>query len=158
MRYGANDNFIRENVSSEKYSRGRRGAPAKGIGRVTGARVRIPLSPFQIFKNEIVIFLKKVVDKHEKLWYTIEVVAQDNNRQNLDSWTMEWPWKILKKSSWPKYGAGSSAKGRKTFKRTGILRCNLKTVSQIYHLSMAGRKRTYYESLILAQDERWRRA
>ena len=24
---------------------GRRGAPAKGIGRVTGARVRIPLSP-----------------------------------------------------------------------------------------------------------------
>ena len=31
--------------SLEKYSRGRRGAPAKGIGRVTGARVRIPLSP-----------------------------------------------------------------------------------------------------------------
>ena len=29
----------------EKYSRGRRGAPAKGIGRETGARVRIPLSP-----------------------------------------------------------------------------------------------------------------
>ena len=29
----------------EKYSRGRRGAPAKGIGRVTGARVQIPLSP-----------------------------------------------------------------------------------------------------------------
>ena len=30
----------------EKYSRGRRGAPAKGVGRATGARVRIPLSPF----------------------------------------------------------------------------------------------------------------
>ena len=30
----------------EKYSRGRRGAPAKGIGRVTGARVQIPPSPF----------------------------------------------------------------------------------------------------------------
>ena len=29
----------------EKYSRGRRGAPAKGVGRVTGARVQIPLSP-----------------------------------------------------------------------------------------------------------------
>ena len=27
-----------------KYSRGRRGAPAKGIGRETGARVQIPLS------------------------------------------------------------------------------------------------------------------
>ena len=30
----------------EKYSRGRRGAPAKGIGRETGARVQIPPSPF----------------------------------------------------------------------------------------------------------------
>ena len=29
----------------EKYSRGRRGAPAKGVGRETGARVQIPLSP-----------------------------------------------------------------------------------------------------------------
>ena len=29
----------------EKYSRGRRGAPAKGVGRVTGARVQISLSP-----------------------------------------------------------------------------------------------------------------
>ncbi len=67
MRYGANDNFIRENVSSEKYSRGRRGAPAKGIGRVTGARVRIPLSPFHIFKNKVVIFLKKVIDKCNRL-------------------------------------------------------------------------------------------
>ena len=32
---------------SEKYSRGRRGAPAKGVGRVTGARVQIPLSPLK---------------------------------------------------------------------------------------------------------------
>ena len=28
-----------------KYSRGRRGAPAKGVGRVSGARVQIPPSP-----------------------------------------------------------------------------------------------------------------
>ena len=34
-----------ENTNSEKYSRGRRGAPAKGVGRETGARVQIPLSP-----------------------------------------------------------------------------------------------------------------
>ena len=33
----------------EKYSSGRRGAPAKGIGRVTGARVQIPPSPLYIF-------------------------------------------------------------------------------------------------------------
>ena len=31
--------------NTEKYSRGRRGAPAKGVGRATGARVQIPLSP-----------------------------------------------------------------------------------------------------------------
>ena len=29
----------------EWYSRGWRGAPAKGVGRVTGARVQIPLTP-----------------------------------------------------------------------------------------------------------------
>ena len=29
----------------EKYPRGRRGSPAKGVGRVTVARVQIPLSP-----------------------------------------------------------------------------------------------------------------
>ena len=30
---------------TEMYSRGRRGAPAKGVGRVTGARVQISPSP-----------------------------------------------------------------------------------------------------------------
>ena len=32
----------------EKYSSGRRGAPAKGVGRVTVARVQIPQSPPKI--------------------------------------------------------------------------------------------------------------
>ena len=32
-------------LHSEKYSRGRRGAPAKGVGRATGARVQISPSP-----------------------------------------------------------------------------------------------------------------
>ena len=36
--------------NEEKYSRGRRGAPAKGVGRVTGARVQIPPSPFLLPK------------------------------------------------------------------------------------------------------------
>ena len=35
----------------EKYSRGRRGAPAKGVGRVTGARVQIPPSPFGVLET-----------------------------------------------------------------------------------------------------------
>ena len=33
----------------EKYSSGRRGAPAKGVGRETGARVRISPSPPDLF-------------------------------------------------------------------------------------------------------------
>ena len=41
----------------EKYSRGWRGAPAKGVGRVTGARVQIPLSP--LFKNTEMRKIKK---------------------------------------------------------------------------------------------------
>ena len=41
-------NYIKMLTSGEeKYSRGRRGAPAKGVGRETGARVRIPLSPLR---------------------------------------------------------------------------------------------------------------
>ncbi len=35
----------------EKYSRGRRGAPAKGVGRETGARVQISPSPPQKSKH-----------------------------------------------------------------------------------------------------------
>ena len=34
----------------EKYSRGRRGAPAKGVGRATGARVQISPSPPKVHR------------------------------------------------------------------------------------------------------------
>ena len=57
-------------MNSEKYSRGRRGAPAKGVGRATGARVQIPLSPFiclKDFKKELQKKMKKVVDKQQTL-------------------------------------------------------------------------------------------
>ena len=63
-----------EITTTEKYSRGRRGAPAKGVGRATGARVQIPLSPLYLSKREIKQNLKKlqkinkkVVDKHNEL-------------------------------------------------------------------------------------------
>ena len=46
MRHGAGKLQIFIDITLEKYSSGRRGAPAKGIGRVTGARVQIPPSPF----------------------------------------------------------------------------------------------------------------
>ena len=60
----------KEIMNSEKYSRGRRGAPAKGVGRETGARVQIPLSPFiclKDFKKELQKKMKKVVDKQQTL-------------------------------------------------------------------------------------------
>ena len=53
-------------VELEKYSSGRRGAPAKGIGRVTGARVQIPPSPLStigIRGQNIFQKMKKSVDK-----------------------------------------------------------------------------------------------
>ena len=43
-------------LSMEKYSRGRRGAPAKGVGRETGARVQIPPSPPKTDKFRLVSF------------------------------------------------------------------------------------------------------
>ena len=46
-------------ITAEKYSRGRRGAPAKGVGRATGARVQIPLSPFLFLKKLEKIKTKK---------------------------------------------------------------------------------------------------
>ena len=50
----------------EKYSSGWRGAPAKGIGRLRGARVQIPPSPLFLQKN--VKINKKVLDKLEYIW------------------------------------------------------------------------------------------
>ena len=47
-------------ITAEKYSRGRRGAPAKGVGRATGARVQIPLSPFLFLKK-----LEKIKTKNK---------------------------------------------------------------------------------------------
>ena len=48
--YGYNNFYVSQNYTltrdySEKYPSGRRGAPAKGVGRETGAGVQIPLSP-----------------------------------------------------------------------------------------------------------------
>ena len=57
----------------EKYSRGRRGAPAKGVGRETGARVQIPPSPS--FR-----FSKKVVDKLKDMSYSKRAVAERHSK------------------------------------------------------------------------------
>ena len=100
----------------EKYSSGWRGAPAKGIDRLRGARVQIPPSPFSYFcfKNkswhqikDVIIyigcrkdkwtmqikklktFLKKVVDKKMRLWYSKQAVARQYTDENLDNWTVK---------------------------------------------------------------------
>ena len=53
--------------AKEKYSRGRRGAPAKGVGRETGARVQIPLSPLLFAIYVVRFFFEKVVDKRQTI-------------------------------------------------------------------------------------------
>ena len=59
MRY-ENAQFYTDKIQyPEKYSRGWRGAPAKGVGRATGARVQIPLSPFLFLKKLEKIKTKK---------------------------------------------------------------------------------------------------
>ena len=83
MRY-ENAQFYTDKIQyPEKYSRGWRGAPAKGVGRATGARVQIPLSPFSFLKKTYWIYclknFKKGVDTEWKLWYDIQ--AAENERR-----------------------------------------------------------------------------
>ena len=101
--------------NSEKYSRGRRGAPAKGVGRATGARVQIPLSP--LFQRYVILlskkgsssgrktFLKnfeKVVDKWKTLCYYKQAVAESDMqtaKRTLITEQHDQPWTILRISS-----------------------------------------------------------
>ena len=53
----------------ENYSSGWRGAPAKGVGRETGARVQIPPSPF-VDNEKLEKSFKKGVDKKVKYCYS----------------------------------------------------------------------------------------
>ena len=66
MRHRRNEQHHIDNYE-QKYSSGRRGAPAKGIGRVTGARVQIPLSPLLFAIYVVRIFFEKVVDKRQTI-------------------------------------------------------------------------------------------
>ena len=61
----------------EKYSRGRRGAPAKGVGRETGARVQIPPSPPEINTLIGVFIFLKLSAKSEYLIFRICVNFAD---------------------------------------------------------------------------------
>ena len=74
--------------NKEKYSRGRRGAPAKGVGRATGARVRIPLSPFCLkitFEktSKKLLTSKKIYDNISELLFERFKKATKNNLKKL---------------------------------------------------------------------------
>ncbi len=79
----------KEIMNSEKYSRGRRGAPAKGVGRETGARVQIPLSPL-FFPNEELkkqqkINLKKLLTNGCNCDSINELLLKQTTTKNLDN-------------------------------------------------------------------------
>ena len=79
----------KEIMNSEKYSRGRRGAPAKGVGRGTGARVQIPLSPL-FFPNEELkkqqkINLKKLLTNGCDCDNINELPLKQTTTKNLDN-------------------------------------------------------------------------
>ena len=66
----------------EKYSSGRRGAPAKGIGRVTGARVQIPLSPLLFAIYVVRFFLKKLLTNTSECDNISELLKTTKNIDN----------------------------------------------------------------------------
>ncbi len=57
------------------------GAPAKGIGRVTGARVQIPLSPLLFAIYVVRIFLKKLLTNDRRF----DRISKLSKRQHISS-------------------------------------------------------------------------
>ena len=72
----------------EKYSSGWRGAPAKGVGRLRGARVQSPPSPLFCCSKSGDLRITKKKNKKEKLltnekWYdNMSSVAKQSNKVN----------------------------------------------------------------------------
>ena len=157
--------------NSEKYSRGRRGAPAKGVGRETGARVQIPLSPLQS-KNKIKK-LKKLLTKRTRCDIVNELPLRTTTRWTLKmkDWTVFKTLKILKKRVLWKTTLkeiSEQKQTKQTVERFKISYRSRRTLNETKLSLVGGRIRDdgfwnrdtnfLFESLILAQDERWRRA
>ena len=65
-----------EMLIQEKYSSGWRGAPAKGVDRLRGARVQIPPSPFSFLRYFFVPFRSwKLLKKLKRCWQRKEKVV-----------------------------------------------------------------------------------
>ena len=84
----------------EKYSSGWRGAPAKGVDRLRGARVQIPPSPFFIAKKSgDILTIKKLIKNEKSCWQTkTDVITYQPLSQNNETSLHKRKWK-----SWKKY-------------------------------------------------------
>ena len=75
--------LVGKQVAQEKYSSGRRGPPAKGVGRIKPARGFKSLflrSGLALKKN-----WKIVVDKVLTVWYIKQAVSQSTANKNLEN-------------------------------------------------------------------------
>ena len=174
----------------EKYSRGWRGAPAKGVGRSRGARVQIPLSPFHIkikmnldtlripffrpglWSNKISTEqYKKVLTKNERddmIRFHREKVVEmrlKNLKRKLKRCWQTTKHMILYQSCVERYNTEpwqiNSNATLKILNKELFREQNLNKVNERLNLARVNfdqRSKLKHESLILAQDERWRRA
>ena len=174
----------------EKYSRGWRGAPAKGVGRSRGARVQIPLSPFHIkmkmnldtlripffrpglWSNKISTEqYKKGVDKERAGWYD-KIPPRKSGEDEIEKSQKKIKrcWQttkhmILYQSCVERYNTEpwqiNSNATLKILNKELFREQNLNKVNERLNLARVNfdqRSKLKHESLILAQDERWRRA
>ena len=90
----------------EKYSSGWRGAPAKGVGRLRGARVQIPPSPFgrnRLIRSE---YHRNEFEKNLKSsWQTVLNMIDYQSclmrtAKNLDNWTVKHTSFYLNRIKW----------------------------------------------------------
>ena len=81
-------------VILEKYSRGRRGAPAKGVGRVTVARVQIPPSPPKALAFcKCFLFCVKRAPGHRCAFFAV-TDSSFFSAHSADQW--RWHWRVGK--------------------------------------------------------------
>ena len=101
MRLTQKQNIV-SNSDEEKYSSGWRGAPAKGIGRLRGARVQIPPSPFIKtgiwLEDSVLIFLLTAyfsADAYDEKSFILEENIANNIfskkiKKSVDKWNYVW--------------------------------------------------------------------
>ena len=92
--------------NQEKYSRGWRGAPAKGVGRVTGARVQIPLSPllFQSYFFLPLEYNREVIQSKKKAQDIVYRISKKTYLKKFQKSVDKQYEKMILYPSWPDEG------------------------------------------------------